>query len=191
MDRNRDLFWKLIEPEHRKVSAFCRKLTGNRDDGDDLCQDALVQALDRFETLRKRGAFRPWLYRIVINAYKNRSRRSWWKRFSPLTDDIADQFGGHDPNPKYRARRLLEVGFTAISDEDRALVTLFEMDGWTVAELSIMFSASQGAIKVRLHRARKRMRMRLVKHLAKSGVKESKKTVSEDETCIAIKQGAD
>jgi RNA polymerase sigma-70 factor (ECF subfamily) len=192
MDGNRDLFWKLIEPEHRKVSAFCRKLTGNREDGDDLCQDALVRALDSFKSLRQTGAFRPWLYRIVVNTYKNRNRRSWWQRFTPLTDEIADQYGGRDPNPKYRARRLLERAFKAVTPEEQALVTLFEMDGWTVAELARLYTVNEGAIKVRLYRARRKMRARIAKHLAKSEEKEkSTTTVSEDETCIAIKPGVD
>jgi len=45
MAKDRDLFWKLVEPEHLRARAFCRKLTRNREDGDGLSQDALVWAL--------------------------------------------------------------------------------------------------------------------------------------------------
>lgn len=49
---NRDLFWKLAKPEHLKARGYCRKLMANRDDGDDLYQDALVRALASFGKLK-------------------------------------------------------------------------------------------------------------------------------------------
>jgi len=62
MAEQRDHFWELLEPEHHRVRATCRMLAGNREDGVDLCQEALTQAFQRFESLRDRGSFRPWLY---------------------------------------------------------------------------------------------------------------------------------
>ncbi len=50
---NRDLFWRHLEGEHPKMEAFCRRLAGNRDDGDDLYQDALLPAArSRLEAAR-------------------------------------------------------------------------------------------------------------------------------------------
>ena len=89
MDRSRIRFWKLVEPEHLKIRAFCRKLMRDRDDGDDLYQESLVCALASFKNLKEEKSFRPWLYRIVINRFKNLRRRAWWKRFVPLTPEIA------------------------------------------------------------------------------------------------------
>jgi RNA polymerase sigma-70 factor (ECF subfamily) len=192
VNRNGDLFWKLMQPEHRRLSAFCRKLAGGSDDGDDLCQDALLTAYTKFDQLRQRSAFRPWLYRIVINIYRNRNRRPWWQRFLPLSKDIAERTAGCDPNERYEARRLLEHAFTALSAEERALITLFELDGWTVAELSDLFGTGESATKVRLHRARRKMRARLSHYLNGSKKKVSQmKTASEAETCVAFKPGVD
>jgi DNA-directed RNA polymerase specialized sigma24 family protein len=61
---NRDLFWTFLEAEHAKAEAFCRKLAGNREDGDDLYQDALLAAMRKFRTLRDPKAFRPWQRRF-------------------------------------------------------------------------------------------------------------------------------
>ncbi len=181
-----------MQPEHRRLSAFCRKLTGGSDDGDDLCQDALLIAYTKFEQLRQQSAFRPWLYRIVINTYRNRVRRPWWQRFLPLNADIAERTAGCDPNERYEARRLLEHAFAALSPEERALITLFELDGWTVAELSDLFGSGVSAIKVRLHRARGKMRAGLADYLNGSKKKVSQmKSVSEAETCVALKPGVD
>lgn len=190
MIRNRDLFWKLTEPEHLRARAFCRKLMGNRDDGDDLYQDALVSAFTRFETLRDTRAFRAWLYRIVVNGYKNRLRTPWWKRFSPLTKEIAESRTGSNPVESRTAARKLEIAFRAVSLEDRTLITLFEMEGWSIAEIAQMQEKSEGAIKMRLSRARQKMREALVRQLSRAG-DESKSKSSEDEICVAAKPSTD
>jgi len=175
MERDRILFWKLLEPEHLKARAFCRKLTGDRENGDDLYQDALVGALSGFADLKKTAAFRPWLYRIIINEFKNRNRNPWWKNLVPLTSEIEETVGGKNPVADHSARRRLEIGFKAISADDRAMVTLFEMHGWKISELARMTGRSEGNIKVRLSRARCKMREALRRYLQRSTGSETKK----------------
>jgi RNA polymerase sigma-70 factor (ECF subfamily) len=185
-------FWKLIEPEHLRARAFCRKLIGNRDDGDDLYHDALIVAVRSFSQLRDRSAFRPWLYRILINKYRSRLRQPWWKRLVPITAEIAESIGGSDPVGAYAARRRLEVAFRAVSTEERALVTLFEMEGWTVAELSTLYGKNEGTIKMRLSRSRRKMREAITNE------KQADKAVSvgsiakhEDGICVAVRPSED
>jgi RNA polymerase sigma-70 factor (ECF subfamily) len=190
MIRNSDLFWKLTEPEHLRARAFCRKLMGNRDDGDDLYQDALVSAFTRFDTLRDTHAFRAWLYRIVVNAYKNRVRLPWWKRFRPLTDELIESRIGDNPVESRTAARKLEIAFRAVSPDDRALITLFEMEGWSISEIALMQNKSEGAVKMRLSRARQKMRETLVRYFSLSGAKPKTQT-SKDEICVAAKPSTD
>ncbi|UCC44128.1 MAG: RNA polymerase sigma factor [Candidatus Zixiibacteriota bacterium] len=192
MNRNRELFWKLIKPEHVKVRAFCRKLMGSRDDGDDLYQDALVLALTRFADLRNGNAVRPWLYRIVVNTFKNRIRRSRWKNLISLTPEIADTVGMADPSPAYAARRKLERAFRALSAEDRALITLFELEGWSLVELAGLTGKRESAIKVRLFRARRRMREILVRSQSPTEYARTvESAVSEEDICAVPKPNAD
>jgi len=164
MERNRDLFWKLLEPEHPQAEAFSRKLMGNREDGDDLYQDALVLALTGFSSLKERAAFRPWLYRIIVNCYKNRFRTPWYRRVIPLTDEINQSLSTADPSHGYAISRVLQKALSAISSEERALITLFELEGWTVAELGRLYRKPVGTIKARLSRARKKMKRALLQN---------------------------
>ena len=53
-----ELFWDLLAPEYTKAAMLCRKLTGDRDSGDDLYQDALTTAFTRCADLRDSAAFR-------------------------------------------------------------------------------------------------------------------------------------
>jgi RNA polymerase sigma-70 factor (ECF subfamily) len=188
MSRDRDVFWKLVEPEHLRARAYCRKLMANRDDGDDLYQDSLVSALTRFRNLREVEAFRPWLYQIIINAFKNRCRRSWWRKLLPLTADIEANLEGENPVPVQAARRRLERAFKALMPAERALITLHELHGWGIAELAALTGTSEGNIRVRLSRSRRKMRDVLIRHFRQAGTARLMKPVqSEDKACVAQK----
>lgn len=192
MEGDRILFWKLTEAEHLRARAFCRKLMGNRDDGDDLYHDTLVIALPRFCRLRDRSAFRPWLYRIAVNTFKNRFRQPWWKRLTPLTPEIEESSGGGNPEAVQAARRRLQWAFRAVTPEERALVILFEMEGWTIAELARLFGKNEGTIKVRLSRTRRKMREAIVKRFHQSKAEPFVVTIeSEDGICVAMKPRED
>ena len=192
MDINTDLFWKLLEPEHKKARAFSRKLMGNRDDGDDLYQDSLVSALSGFKSLKKIEAFRPWLYRIIINGYKNRCRNPWWRRFLPVTGKVRELPDHKNPAAAYAARQRLEKAFAVLSADDRALVTLRELQGWSISELARVRGQSEGNIKVRLFRARNKMREALVRDLKESNRQETELTFqNEDKICVVMKPGKD
>ena len=66
-----------------------------------------------------------------------------------------------DPSGLYAARRRLELAMTALSRDERWLVMLCELEGWKISKAAEMLSASEGRIKMRLSRARKKMRKKL------------------------------
>jgi len=167
---NRDLFWRYLEAEHPKMEAFCRKLAGNRDDGDDLYQDALLAAMKRLGTLSKPTSFRPWLYRIIVNMYKSKRRRERLRSRLRLEKSPPDNPITPDDSGRITARIWLERAFRAVSAEEKALITLFELEGWSVAELADMYGKTEGTIKSRLSRARKKMREELKKYLTESNL---------------------
>ncbi|MBU2652477.1 MAG: RNA polymerase sigma factor [Bacteroidetes bacterium] len=162
---NGNQFWQLLEPEHAKAQRFCRRLTGNLEDGDDLYQDGLLTALRKIDSLRDPGALRPWLYRILINGYKNRFR-SLRRRQEEVSDESIMIEHAHDPAGELTARRWLDRAFAALKPDEIALVTLFELEGWTVAELAASFDRPDGTIKARLARTRRKMRHEIEKYLA-------------------------
>ena len=161
------LFWKLLEPEHARAEAFCRRLMGSREEGDDLYQDCLLTAMRKFHTLKELGAFRPWLYRIFVNRHKNRFAGAWRKRRTPLTSQAAKIDCGPDPAAQHCARRWVGRAMAALSADERALVSLYELESWTVGELAALFRRPTGTIKARLARARKKMRREIERYLAR------------------------
>ncbi len=188
MNGKQNEFWKLVEPEQNKARSFCRKLIGNREDGDDLYQDSLVAALVNIKQLANEASFKPWLYRIIVNRFKNKVRTNWWKKSSPLTKEMETSMIGENPIGLYTARRRLEKAFKVLKTDDRILVTLFELEGWSIAEIATLFEKKEGAIKVRLSRAREKMRDVLAKEIRLSKTEKTINTFeTEDEICVAGK----
>lgn len=175
MNMDNELFWKLLEPIHPKAENFCRKLTGDRDDGDDLYQEAILNAMARFGTLKDKAAFQSWLYRIIVNGFKNRRRIPWWRRVT-LKPDLSKTAGNIDPRAQYDSRRWLNRAMAVLSPEDKAMVILYEIDGWPIGEMVSIFEKPEGTIKARLWRARRKMRQKLESYLPAPSAKGDKNT---------------
>jgi RNA polymerase sigma-70 factor (ECF subfamily) len=165
---DKEPFWKLLKPVHPAAAAFCRKLAGSREGGDDLYQDGLLAALRKFRTLKDQAAFRPWLFRILVNTFKNRYRQGWRRRRVVLTADMLENRKKIDPRGQVVAYRCVKEILKVLTLEDRALVILFEIEGWSVRELAEMTGKPGGTVKVRLSRARRKMRSALERRLPKA-----------------------
>ena len=182
-------FWELLETEHTRAALFCHKLTGNRELGEDLYHDALITAMDRFEALRDRASFRPWLYRIIVNKFKDTLKRPWWRRRVPLTSAIEQNLRERDPTDRHTARRWLNRAFEAVPAEDQSLVVLFELENWSIAELATLTGKSENAVKVRLHRTRDKMKKRLQALLSENA--EPEHLERDRKPCVVAKPESD
>jgi len=98
------------------------------------------------------------------------TRHPWWKRRVRLTEETAHVVT-FDPSNTLNARRWLEKAFEGLSPDDRALVTLFELEEWTLFELAELYGKSEGTLKVRLFRARRKMRQTLQTYLKQTQIR--------------------
>ncbi len=185
MIRNDSPFWDLVEREHQRARAYCIRLTLNPDEGDDLYQDAVMKAFRGFREIRSLESFRPWFYQIINNSYKGRSRDPWWKRTTsgPIEGESVEP--GSDPSAQYDAKRRLEYAFKAINADDRILVTLAELDGWKISEIASLTGKTEGFVKMRLSRARDKMRQRLSSKYSNSANR--KRDERSERLCSVIK----
>jgi RNA polymerase sigma-70 factor, ECF subfamily len=161
-----DRFRRLIEPDWAKSLAFARSLSRSRSDGDDLFQEAVVRAMTKLASLRDDGAFRGWFYRILITVHRNRSRRSFWRRFVRISDEhspdeqtsVADyRVTAWSPDAAESVRRAREA-LATLPAEQRESIVLFELEGWQVDEIAALHGVSVSAVKSRLSRGRDRLR---------------------------------
>ncbi|MFH2036097.1 MAG: RNA polymerase sigma factor [Candidatus Zixiibacteriota bacterium] len=154
MNMDRQQFWRLLKPIHPKAESFCRKLTGNRDKGDDLYQSSILKALRKIKSLKKIEAFPRWFFRIIINNHKNQIRAPLWRERIKILQAMEVM----NPQNDYDAKRWLEKALNVLSADEKALVVFYEIEGWKISELSDIFKKPEGTIKARLARSRRKMR---------------------------------
>lgn len=128
---------------------------GNNQDVEDAVQDAIVKAWEKRESLRSREQFKSWQMRILVNQCKNvlRKRRKW--SFFPLEEDTASV---EMPESEVPIREAMQ----RLKPEQRIVMTLYYVDGYSIKEIAETLSVPLGTIKTRLHSARKRIKQILL-----------------------------
>ena len=163
LNAQNDLFWKLLEPEYKTAMLYCRKLMQEREKGNDLFQDALVIAVQKFGQLKNHDAFRPWLYQVIINKFKSTVRVTNKRRWLPFTSESKQiSLTENHPN-RHIAKLVIEKLFKVISSEEQALIMLYEMEQWTIKELAELHKKSEGAIKLKLFRIRHKLKKEMAR----------------------------
>jgi RNA polymerase sigma-70 factor, ECF subfamily len=149
---NADAFRHLVHRYQRRALAHGRALTGNDADAADAAQDAFLDAfrnLERFDDTRE---FYPWFYVLLRNrCFKLRARYPDRPGERELVDTAAAGVGS--PEEKYDLRTALD----RLATEDRELIVLKHLDGWTYDELAARLGIPRGTVMSRLFYARQRL----------------------------------
>jgi RNA polymerase sigma-70 factor (ECF subfamily) len=152
-----------LRPFHDQAAATARRLSRSAGDGDDLFQEAVIRAYDKLPSLRDESRFRPWFYSILLSVHRNRSRRGFWRRFLRLDGkdgrpiDVAGEDGATWDEERRGAERVSRA-LACLTPDQREAVVLFEMDGFSIEEITAIQRVSMSAVKSRLSRARRRLR---------------------------------
>ena len=94
-------FRQVFETYRDRIYAFCRHMSGDPDQADDLAQDVFVSAFQNIGSFRGEAAFGTWLYRIAVNrcAAESRKRSQSFQSFEAL-EEIDAAPPSHDPSPE-------------------------------------------------------------------------------------------
>ncbi len=156
-------FRDLLE-DHRSAVVSTLFACGVRcsETAKDLAQDVALRSWQRLDSLKEPRTFPAWVRRIAANAARDHLRRMAVRREDEL-DEALQLEGGDDPYD--RAERMAEVRLmlAALADEDSEVVSLLtaRANGMSVEALAVEMEISPDALKMRVMRARKRLRARL------------------------------
>jgi RNA polymerase sigma-70 factor (ECF subfamily) len=156
-----DAFDALMRRHMRAAYAVALAQTGDRDDAEDVCQDAFVTALKRLDEVRRPEAFVGWLLQIVRNRAHNLRRHQRVRSALPL--DAAEEAPARARGPARDAEdaelrgRLLEA-LEHLTPTQREVVLLYDVQGWTHREIASAVGTTEGAARVHLHHGRRALR---------------------------------
>ena len=138
------------------------RLLGNRQDAEDLVQEAFLTALANLRSFDRSRPFGPWFYRIVwtrgLNLRKSLARRA----AEPLESDRHP--GTADPAADAERSELADAVLGALAglpERQRLIVQLFDLDGFSGAEIGQMLGLNPGTVRWYLHQGRRALRERL------------------------------
>ena len=177
-------FNQIVQAYRRRLLGTIARLIGRPEDVEDVGQEVFVRLYYSLDQLREPDVFEPWLYRLTVNAaydYLRRQRRRPEARMSDLSEEqvvMADADAGtlaqREEVRQGKVRDFVNSLLGAVSEEDRVLLTLKEVEGLSLKQLENVYKVNENALKVRLFRARQRV----LKAFAKSEEQEARANVS-------------
>jgi RNA polymerase sigma factor (sigma-70 family) len=163
-------FERLLRPHVPALYRSAYRWTGAVDRAEDLVQQLLVRLFPRLVELRALEQVRPWALRVMYRIFVDELRRT---RASPVqfgadaTDDGAgvEDEAWLDPGPEpaelveqqLTQERLLRA-WEQLGEEHRAVLSMHDIEDYTLPELAQVMDIPLGTLKSRLHRARARLR---------------------------------
>ena len=160
-------FNQIVSAYRRRIMGTISHVIGRPEDVEDVAQEVFIRLYFSLGQLRTPEVFEPWLYRLTVNAsydYLRKSRRRIESRMADLSEQqvmMADAVAGSraqsDESEKRRVRETVQELLSTVSEEDRILLTLKEVEGLSLKELEKIYHVNENALKVRLFRARQRV----------------------------------
>jgi RNA polymerase sigma-70 factor (ECF subfamily) len=160
-----DAFRRLLQ-QHRSAVTSTLIACGVRseDTALDLAQEVAIRAWQRLDTLTDERSFTAWIRRIAANAARDHLRRMSVRREDDL-ENALELVADDDPHRHVERMAEIRLMLAALENEDEEIVELLvaRANGLSVEALAARKDLSEGALKMRLMRARKRLRQRLEK----------------------------
>jgi RNA polymerase sigma-70 factor, ECF subfamily len=169
---------ELIRRYDRRLFRIAQNIVQQREDAQDVVQEALFKAFSKLNQFHGRSRFSTWIIRITLNEAFMKVRGQRAKSVS--IDQAPDTEEGHPPreiedwapNPEMlyqnsELRNILEESLRALGPKLRTVFLLRDVEGLSIEDVAHALNLSQTAVKTRTLRARLRLREKLTRYFGK------------------------
>ncbi len=169
-------FESLVRRYDRNVFRIAQHITQNREDAEDVVQDAFLKAYQNLGQFQGQSKFYTWLVRIAVNEALMRLRRRRPDRMVSIDEDVQTEedsipreIADWSPNPEQRysqaeLKEILGKTIQGLPPSFRTVFVLRDVEGLSTEETAAALELSVPAVKSRLLRARLQLRERLNKY---------------------------
>ncbi|WP_308170092.1 RNA polymerase sigma factor [Acrocarpospora catenulata] len=148
-------FEELYLAHYPDLLAYVRRRTDSPDDAADALAETFTTAWRRIHELPPGPEARLWLYGVARRVLANQRRGEI--RRSVLAARLREELTVWDEGPPDHDHDAVRAAFHRLSPDDRELLALVSWEGLTAPEIAAVMGCSRGAVRIRLHRARKRL----------------------------------
>jgi RNA polymerase sigma-70 factor (ECF subfamily) len=168
-------FEELVNRYERKIYRLGMNITGNREDAEDVLQEAFLKAFEHLPDFREDSRFYTWVVRIAVNEALMKLRKRRASREVPMDNAedengevVVREFADWKPSPEQQyaqseLERILQEAVSSLSPGFRTVFYLRDVEGLSTEETAQLLDLTVGAVKARLFRARLRLREELSK----------------------------
>lgn len=169
-------FEQLVKRYDRNVFRIAQHITQNREDAEDVVQDAFLKAYGNLGQFQEQSKFYTWLVRIAVNEALMKLRRRRPERTVSLDEDVKTdedsiprEVADWSPNPEQQYNQaelkdILQRTINGLPPSFRTVFVLRDVEGLSTEETAEALNLSIPAVKSRLLRARLQLRERLSKY---------------------------
>lgn len=167
-------FDDIVRSHQNRIFNLCHWMLGNRDEAADAAQDAFVRAWRGLANFRADAALSTWLHRIAVNVCLDAKARRARTPIPLSTLEKPDESGETrtidpadegDAPPETLARRerrqAVRAALSSLADHHRAVIVLFDIEGYSYDDAAQVLDVPMGTVKSRLNRARAALRVAL------------------------------
>jgi RNA polymerase sigma factor (sigma-70 family) len=146
----------LFERYHRALFGFLFQMTKNKESGEDMVQQVFYRMLKYRKTFTGDGEFRTWMYHLARNVLydqvKKNKRSGDHYPLVEMTDKAGDYFAD-EALEKKQELQTLSMAIDGLSPDNRELLILSRYQRLSYHDIARILDISEGAVKVRIHRA--------------------------------------
>lgn len=153
-----ELFGIIYKRYSQKVFRKCISFTKDADAAKDMAQDVLVKVFSQLHKFSGRSRFSTWLYAITYNFCVESYRKSTRVHMQELDENFDLKEEVEDAEPLMSRSRHLARAMEQIAEEDKAILMMKYQQDLSIKELTERFNISDSAVKMRLARARQRVK---------------------------------
>ncbi len=151
-------FDALVRTYMEQAFRVAYRVVGHREDAEDLVQESFLAAYQYLDSFEIGRPFGPWLIRIVLNRGSNLRRSRARRNMEPETDGVSEAPSALDETERSDTGKILQQALATLSERQRLIVTMFDVDGLTSTEIGEMLALAPGTVRWHLHEARQHLR---------------------------------
>jgi RNA polymerase sigma-70 factor (ECF subfamily) len=152
---------EVYELHGDRVQRLCLRILGRREDAEDVAQEVFLKLFERAHAFDGRARLSTWLHRLTVNLCLHWIERERLRRPRPLAEGegaLTDAAAGPlEAADKSEARRALAALLLRLTDEQRAVLLLRELEQLSYREIAAALSIPEGTVMSRLARAREQL----------------------------------
>ncbi len=157
---NQSAFRELYDANVSSLFRFLKQFGPDADQVEEWVQRAFIKAFEHLDSFDGRSRFSSWLFRLALNEMRMDWRRRQIVAFVPVGDELEHQSNEADP---FEWRQLMRTWMDELDETKRAVFILYEVEGYSHAEIGSMLGIAESSSRTLLARAKRFLQNRWTK----------------------------